>query len=133
MKIIKPVDLIVINNNKILLLKRTEKDSHEPGKWGVPGGGSKLGETPEQTLKREIKEETNCKITWFKLFNKYEYIFENTPIEVIYYYGKITGDLKISNEHSQFKWFHFSEIKNLDLGFNQKQVLLEFIKTYNKT
>jgi mutator protein MutT len=47
---------IVVNDGKILLTKQY-------GKFEVPGGGVDLGETPEQAVIREIKEETGIEVT----------------------------------------------------------------------
>lgn len=70
------VDLVIINHeNKILLIKRSEKSEACPGMWALPGGfvdslidptvdkkDRKFiegAETPEQAALREVKEETN--------------------------------------------------------------------------
>ena len=49
-------ELWIINNNKILMTKRSLTKSH-PGKWEVPGGCSQTKENTLSTIIREIKEE----------------------------------------------------------------------------
>lgn len=39
------------------------------GKWDLPGGGFEFGESPEETLKREIKEETGLTVSSYRLLN----------------------------------------------------------------
>ena len=39
------------------------------GKWDLPGGGFEFGESPEETLKREIKEETGLDVSSYRLLN----------------------------------------------------------------
>lgn len=54
---------LVINNGKILLVKRNEpevKGAHL--KWEFPGGKVDFGETPEQAVVREIREETGVTV-----------------------------------------------------------------------
>jgi mutator protein MutT len=54
---------LVIHNEKLLMVKRFEpevKGAHL--KWEIPGGKVDFGENPEQTIVREIKEETGVKV-----------------------------------------------------------------------
>lgn len=128
-----PVDLIIVNKkNELLLVKRNEKEDNEIGKWSIAGGGSKIGESFEDALKREINEELNCKIIKYDYFKSYFYKIKNINVRAVYFYGNIRGKIKISKEHSEFKWFKFSEIKKLNIAFNQKKVLLDFIKFYKE-
>ena len=57
MKIIKPVDLICLNDkNQILLCLRAEDEFGYKETWSIPGGDSTSGESLEETVNREIKE-----------------------------------------------------------------------------
>ncbi len=54
--------LIFNNEGKLLLTLRGKKAKNEVGKWEIPGGALEFGETFEQGLKREIKEELDIEI-----------------------------------------------------------------------
>ncbi len=55
--------LVNKNKNKILMhLRDNKKEIYYPELWGLIGGGIEKGETPLIALKREIKEEINCKV-----------------------------------------------------------------------
>jgi len=58
---------IIIKGNKILLIDK--KGGPYDGKLDLPGGSMEFGETPEETLKREILEETGLEIKKYELFN----------------------------------------------------------------
>lgn len=51
------------HNGSILLVKRSAKETNFPGLWAFPGGKVEIGETVVDTLKREVKEETNLDLT----------------------------------------------------------------------
>jgi 8-oxo-dGTP diphosphatase len=51
---------IVIHDDKLLLMERWRGNMHY---FSIPGGGIERGEVPEQTVVREIAEETSCVVT----------------------------------------------------------------------
>ncbi len=52
------VVIVVIDKDKILLIKRSKTDEWMPLHWSFPGGHIKKNETPYKAAKRELKEET---------------------------------------------------------------------------
>ena len=58
---------LVLQKDSILLIKK--KTGPYDGKLDLPGGGIEFRERPEQTLERELMEETGIKITKYELFD----------------------------------------------------------------
>ncbi len=54
--------LIQNERGEILLALRSQQAKNERGKWEIPGGAVEFGETLEQALQREIKEEIGIEI-----------------------------------------------------------------------
>ena len=132
-RITNPVNLIITNdNNQVLLLSRNEKEDQFLNSWSIPGGGLEDLETLEDGLKREILEETNCKILEYKYFKSYYVIINNSlHVRAIYFLGKITGDIKLSSEHNNYKWFNLETINDpkISVAFNQREVINDYFKS----
>ena len=87
-------------NDSYLLLYRNKKECDlNKGKWIGLGGHIEIGETPEQALKREIKEESNLDVISYKLKAKILFI-ENDYEEIMYLYivPSFKGKLKECDE-----------------------------------
>ena len=67
--------IIVNEKNEVLLQKKTPDYKFAPGVWTFFGGRIEENESPEQALKREIKEEINFDIKEFNLFKIRAYEF----------------------------------------------------------
>ncbi len=79
-------DNLKIKAHAVCMYKKKMLLAHhlEWGIWGLPGGTRKEGETIEETLKREIKEETNCGVVDFKPISAQKILNPNNHDE--YYY-----------------------------------------------
>lgn len=75
MKNIKVVAAIIIDNNKIFATQRGYGDFKDG--WEFPGGKIEKGETPEEALIREIKEELDTTINVNKKIDTVEYDYPN--------------------------------------------------------
>lgn len=83
--------------------------NNEPakGEWWFPGGRIKKGETLQEALHREVKEETGLTITQYKLINVYSRVFPERHDITITYLCKTNKDkITLNNEHSNYKLFN---------------------------
>ena len=99
--------VVVINDQgQVLLLEHAFHGKHP---WSVPGGWMNRGESPAQTAVRELKEETNLTV------NLQEVIYLNggeeyNQIDAFYLATNPQGDIKLSFEIVQAKWFHMDSL-----------------------
>ena len=125
--------IILDKDNRILLQKRSDVNL-----WGNPGGAMELGEDIEETLKREINEETGLQIINPEFFTIYSgedehLIYPNGDevfyVNVVYIVREYTGDLTKDEESEELKFFKMNEIPS-----NTTKTLkniLNYLKTYN--
>jgi len=81
---IPAVGAFIIRDGRILLIRR----AYEPcaGKWSVPGGTIKLGETAIDALRREIFEELGVRPKSIRLLDIYDYISMDEDGRIKYHY-----------------------------------------------
>lgn len=116
--------IIKNNDGNILIVKRHPKSRTDPGMWELPGGKVEPGEFFTDALVREIKEETglDCKVGDFAEAVQNDYSHKRT-VQIMMYLDDVKGDVKISDEHTDWMWAGLDEIKLLDLSTSFKKVL----------
>ena len=114
------VGAVIICKGKILLEKR--KSAPGRGKWTIPGGLVELGETAEQTVIREVKEETNLEVEQPKLIDVVNNITvdENGKTKyhfaIVDYFVKLKGGtLKAADDAAELRWVTFDKVGNYNL------------------
>jgi 8-oxo-dGTP diphosphatase len=111
--ILKVVCAVINFNDKILVVQRSEKMSL-PLKWEFPGGKIERGETYEECIIREIKEELNIDITIEKKLTPTFFDYPTVSIELIpFLVNYITGKLELK-EHKNYKLLNINELISLD-------------------
>ena len=105
----RAIKAIVRKDGKILLIKKSEKVDIYPGRWDLPGGRLESGESWNQGLAREIKEETGinvkliCEVReWTS--EKWDTIGKTVLCDYV------SGEIKLSWEHTEYQWLSPEEI-----------------------
>lgn len=112
MKEIKVVAAIIQKENKILATKRGYGEFINM--WEFPGGKIELGETKEQALVREIKEELNIEINVDKFALDIEYQYPNFYLFMSCFMCSIKeGSIELL-EHNDGKWIAKEELNTLN-------------------
>ncbi len=108
---LKVVCGILIWNDKVLIGKRKLTNEHQPGKWEFPGGKMEEGETIDETIIREFKEELDIDIYPFhELRTLEEKNIEFTPMMV-----RLLGGKAKLLEHDEIKFVKKNEFFKTDL------------------
>lgn len=100
--------VILDPDGRLLLVKLTYQRVHP---WGLPGGSLEYGETPEEGVRREVREETGWEIEIERLL----FVKTWTPDRVgLYYVCRIVdGEFQPSDEVSEFGYFGLKDLPDV--------------------
>lgn len=112
MKTIEVVAAIMIHNAQIFATQRGYGEFKDG--WEFPGGKMEPGETPQQALVREIKEELDTEIEVGDLLETIEYDYPKFHLTMHCFLCTIrSGDL-VLREHEAAKWLTKEELDSVD-------------------
>lgn len=104
---------------RVILQHRSTDQQRSPGKWGFFGGHNEVGESPEETLLREIEEELQIIPEKYTFFNVYDFLRGNEKIKKYIYTAPLTYSVeelrKKQTEGQDLGLFTYQEILALDL------------------
>lgn len=118
---------IINEEGKVLLTRRLDN-----GQWCLPSGGMEPGESPSETVIREVFEETGLHVRVKRLVGVYSdpnqlvvYVDGNkVQIVAVHFEAEVTGGtLGVSNETSAFGYFSLEEMGRMEmLGHHKKRI-----------
>jgi len=128
------VTSFIKNNNKILILKRSDKVRSMKGLWSGVSGIIENTEVPKDRAEIEIYEELGIKkdkIIFLKSAEKIKISspqYENHEWEVFsYLFETMETKIKLNWENSEFKWIEVDELKNYETVPNLKKILINLL------
>jgi len=128
--------LVLDARNELLMMKRSDS-----GCWGVPGGAMELGETTEETARRELLEETGFKVDELTLFGVFsgKELYHRYPngeevynVSIVYITRNVSGDVKLADgEHFDFQYFNLAHLPE-NVSPPIKPILRKLMETYSQ-
>ncbi|KRE36799.1 NUDIX hydrolase [Paenibacillus sp. Soil522] len=101
--------IITDSERRVLTLKRTYGNQG----WSLPGGAVDPGETIHQALLRECQEELGLEIQDPVLTGFYYHNRINAQVGIFRCSISGSQNIKLSEEHSEYKWVHLSELSEV--------------------
>ena len=111
MKQIEVVAAIIRKDDKIFATQRGYGEWKDW--WEFPGGKMEAGETPEEALKREIREELSTEISVDEFLYTVEYDYPKFHLTMHCYLCSLMTDSLHLNEHEAAKWLTKDELNSV--------------------
>jgi nucleoside triphosphatase len=120
------IALIQNKDDEYLLCKKPKGRGMFPGQWGIPGGGIDKGETMEEALRREVREEVGLEIEQIKpiyfaddIQPKYMDGKKIDDVYMIYLLFRCrakSNNVVLNHEHEKYEWADKERVKDFDLN-----------------
>ena len=112
MKTIKVVAAIIIHEGKIFATQRGYGEFKDG--WEFPGGKIEPGETPQEALAREIKEELDTEIEVKDFLETVEYDYPEFHLSMDCFFCRIKAGNLVLKEHEAAKWLTADALDSVD-------------------
>jgi nucleoside triphosphatase len=126
------VGALIVNKDGEILLGGGKKYK---GKWTIPGGHIETGETLEEAVKREVKEETGLDIEIIAKIGFSDSVFSDEFHREVHFVFcdflcRYDGDSKKIKDHKEFdggfQWIEVNEALKLDLFHGARKIIKEY-------
>jgi len=105
---LKAAMVVILDQEKrALILKRSPGPHWMPEKWALVGGHIEKGESPIDAAIRETKEETSLSLSNISAL-------EERAQVMVYYSTSQSGEVEVDFEHTDWAWASYDELDNYD-------------------
>jgi 8-oxo-dGTP diphosphatase len=129
MKIVRVVAAVIQKGNAVFATQRGYGEFKDG--WEFPGGKIEKGETPQEALEREIKEELDTEIEVGDLLTTVESDYPNFHLSMTCFLCSIKSGNLILKEHESAKWLTLDQIDSVD-WLPADKIVVEKYRTINK-
>ncbi len=130
---IKETTAILLYNKEgeILMIQRTLDAKKNPGCWSFFGGGVEEGETPEQAVRREAKEELGVNLKNPRLLLISEHDYQEYIDRMHVFTSRFKENMKLKQHEGRAKaWYKPNDALNLKLSPDIRTALEKIVKVW---
>ena len=126
MKIIQVVAAVLFREGKVLCVQRpVNAREYISSKWEFPGGKVEVGESRQEALVREIREELSVDIKVSEFLMTVEHAYPDFQLTMHVFKCVLDQGEIILNEHVALKWLSFDELDQLDWAAADVPIILK--------
>ena len=122
------VGVVVLKEEDVLLIRRGRPP--RLGEWSLPGGAQSVGETVQETARREVLEETGVHIQNPEFLEVVDSIIKDDDGRVKFHYTLIdywanwaSGTPQSADDAQHAEWVHFHKLEDFDLWTKTVEVI----------
>jgi 8-oxo-dGTP diphosphatase len=113
---------LIFHHGKLLIAQR-QADAHLGGLWEFPGGKREAGETLEQCLVREIREELGVEISVGELFDEVTHAYPEKSVLLKFFICQLLSGAPQPLGCAAFKWVNKTELADFNFPAADAQLL----------
>ena len=113
----------ILEENGRVLIARRGPGRHMAGKWEFPGGKIEPGETPEQSLARELQEELDVRARVGTFLCRTFFEGDGVSLELLVFRVEGFDGLPVLREHQEIRWVLPCELFSYDLADSDRRVV----------
>jgi len=114
MKLVEVAGAVIFNDKNEILCAQRSPSMVLPGLWEFPGGKIEPGESQEECLVREIREELDCLIEVRERIADVTHQYPDVAVRLITFKARIMAGTPSPKEHARLVWLPPSELASLD-------------------
>ena len=104
------VTAAIVENAGTVMIARRKKKGRAGGVWEFPGGKVEPGESPEDGLRRELREELGLDVRVGPFFGRFPFRSDKIKLELIAFRVTIEGGSLVLNDHDEIRWVKPAEL-----------------------
>lgn len=107
------VAALFVRDGKLLIARRPD-GKHMAGRWEFPGGKIERGETPEQALERELREELGVDARAGRIYHAIHHSYPEKEVLLLFYRCRLISGEPEAIEEAEVRWIEESELRAFD-------------------
>lgn len=118
---------LVVRDGRVLISRRPE-GRHQGGKWEFPGGKLEVGESPEEALVRELREELGIETKTGRIREVKFYQYPDRDVLLLFYWSRLVSGWPRKIDCGDFAWAMPQELPEYDFAPADAELIVDLAK-----